>query len=74
VKWTTDAFSSIKNAAARKNSRLIGFSWWNEAWPNNDKPAEDTNMRVQDNMLLQDVFKVQVADDMLVLGSIPVIP
>ncbi len=74
VKWTTDAFISIKALAARKNSRLIGFSWWNEAWPNNDKPAEDTNMRVQDNMLLQDVFKVQVADDMLVLGSIPVIP
>ena len=46
TEWTTGAFRSIKTTAARDYSRLIGFSWWNEGWWNNDDPAFDTNMRV----------------------------
>ena len=30
-------------------SSVIGFSWWNEQWENDNKPAHDTDMRVQDN-------------------------
>ncbi|MFQ6089742.1 MAG: glycoside hydrolase family 26 protein, partial [Candidatus Methanofastidiosia archaeon] len=38
-------------------SRIIGFSWWNEAWENDDNPIHNTNMRVQDNPNLVKVFK-----------------
>lgn len=30
---------------------------WNEAWENDDNPAHDTNMRVQDNPVLAGVFQ-----------------
>ena len=36
---------------------LIGFSWWNEAWQNDNKPEHDTNMRIQDWKPLQKVFR-----------------
>ncbi len=41
--------------------RVAGFSWWNEWWQNDDDPAHDTTMRVQDLPLLADVFKTQLA-------------
>jgi beta-mannanase len=72
--WTTLAFKSIKDLAARKNSHLIGFSWWNEGWWNNDDPSQDTNMRVQDNPAIKDVFNKEVAGDSNVLGEIPLQP
>ncbi len=34
-----------------------GFSWWNERWENDDKPAHNTTMRVQDNPALGKVFR-----------------
>jgi hypothetical protein len=72
--WTTLAFKSIKDLAAQKNSHLVGFSWWNEGWWNNDDPAQDTNMRVQDNPAIKDVFIKEVAGDLNVLGEIPFQP
>jgi len=33
-----------------------GFSWWNEKWENDDNPAHDTTMRVQDIPGLGRVF------------------
>ena len=34
-----------------------GFSWWNERWENDDNPAHNTTMRVQDNPALGKVFR-----------------
>ena len=31
---------------------MIGFSWWNERWPNDDDARHDTTMRVQDTLAL----------------------
>jgi hypothetical protein len=39
---------------------LIGFSWWNERWQNDGDRAHDTNMRVQDNPALREVFRKYV--------------
>ena len=44
-------------------------SWWNEAWENDDDPAHNTNMRVQDNPPLADVFQRLVGTQDKVLGS-----
>ena len=50
--------------------RIIGFSWWNEWWQNDDNPAHDTNMRLQDNPTLATVFRELVGDNPNVLGSL----
>jgi hypothetical protein len=72
AEWAQAAINAIKAKAAEENSRLIGFSWWNEGWPNDDDPANDTNMRVQDNPPLAAVFKNQVGGAPNVMGNIPV--
>lgn len=36
---------------------IRGFSWWNETWQNDDNPAHDTDMRVQSDRQLADVFR-----------------
>ncbi len=48
--------------------RVIGFSWWNEHWQNDDDPAHDTTMRLQDNPKLQAVFQELVGNNPSVLG------
>jgi len=48
--------------------RVIGLSWWNEWWRNDQDPAHDSNMRVQDTPALGEVFrsKLAAAGDMVV--------
>ncbi len=55
--WADDA---LKNILAGRWPRLIGFSWWNEAWQNDDNPTHDSNMRLQDNLELANVFKKRI--------------
>jgi beta-mannanase len=68
--WAESALQVIKEKAGKPNSRLVGFSWWNEGWQNDDNADHDTNMRVQDNKPLSDVFMNEVAKDSRVLGRI----
>jgi hypothetical protein len=49
---------------------MIGFSWWNEYWQNDDIQAHDTTMRLQDNHDLSVVFQELVGDNPDVLGEI----
>lgn len=55
--WADDA---LKNVLSGRWPRVIGFSWWNEAWQNDDDPAHDSNMRLQDNPALAKVFKKRI--------------
>jgi len=48
--------------------RVIGFSWWNEGWENDNNPAHDTDMRVQSNPALAAVFQRLVSANDQVLG------
>lgn len=66
--WANAALTNITNF---RWPRLIGFSWWNEWWQNDNNPAHDTNMRVQDNPLLTQVFQNLVGNNSIVLGTIP---
>jgi hypothetical protein len=65
------ANAALTNITTFRWPRLIGFSWWNEWWQNDNDPAHDTNMRVQDNPLLAQVFKNLVGNNSIVLGTIP---
>ena len=50
--------------------KVIGLSWWNEQWENDNKPAHDTDMRVQDNPRLADAFRTLVGANTKVLGRL----
>ncbi|MGB8463837.1 MAG: glycosyl hydrolase [Terrimicrobiaceae bacterium] len=42
--------------------RVIGFSWWNERWENDDSPKHDTTMRLQDDAALATVFSKKLSE------------
>ncbi len=55
--WADEALSAL---LSNRYPSIKGFSWWNERWQNDDNPANDTTMRVQDNSELADVFRKQL--------------
>jgi len=65
--WARAALTDI---LSMRWERVIGFSWWNEKWQNDENPAHDTNMRVQDNPALAEVFKELVGNNDAVLGRL----
>lgn len=65
ARWAQAALTDIVGG---RWPRLIGFSWWNERWENDDNPAHDTSMRVQDNPRLARAFSQVVAKNASVLG------
>ncbi len=64
------AQAALNDLIALRWPRLIGFSWWNEWWQNDDDPAHDTHMRLQDNLALAQVFQEQVGANPDVLGRV----
>lgn len=62
------AQAALEDLLAGRWPRVAGFSWWNETWVNDDDPAHDTDMRVQDNATLAEVFKRMVGDQAAVVG------
>jgi hypothetical protein len=67
AQWARAALNDITSF---RYPRLIGFSWWNEWWQNDDNPKHDTTMRVQDNPNLASVFRELVGNNPIVLGKI----
>ena len=67
VQWAREALTAITSL---HYANLIGFSWWNERWQNDDDPLHDTTMRVQDNSELASVFQELVGKNPIVLGKI----
>jgi len=52
--WANKALNLILSG---KYPQLIGFSWWNETWPNGDDPKNDTDTRIQSDPALTQVFR-----------------
>ena len=67
AEWANAALTDL---TAINWPRIIGFSWWNEAWQNDDNQVHDTNMRVQDNSDLASVFQKLAGKQDHVLGSV----
>lgn len=65
------ADSALADLQAHRWSRLIGFSWWNEGWPNDNVPAHNTSMRLQENPALAAAFQARLAADSGVRGHYP---
>ena len=68
AEWTEAA---LTDTVAARWPRLIGFSWWNEMWENDNNSDHDTNMQLQDNPDLTAVFQRLVGEEPRVLGRIP---
>jgi hypothetical protein len=63
IAWTRDAFDRILDV--KKYTRIKGFSWWNEGWPNDGDKSNNTEMRIQTsdpmNRLFQNNLKANAA-------------
>jgi len=57
-RWAGDALSDILGG---RWSRVIGFSWWNEQWENDDDPAHNSDMKIENTPALAAVFKEKLA-------------
>jgi len=55
------AQAALDDILANRWPRVIGFSWWNERWENDDNPRHNTTMRVQDTVELANVFRRKFA-------------
>ncbi|MBI5824021.1 MAG: beta-mannanase [Chloroflexi bacterium] len=64
------ARAALEDITSFRWPRVIGFSWWNDIWQNDDDPTHDTTMRLQDNPQLSVVFQELVGANEMVLGRI----
>lgn len=62
--------SALQDITSMRWPRLIGFSWWNEGWPNDNDPTHNTSMRVQDNPPLAALFRHFVAANQNILSHL----
>ncbi|MEI6072364.1 MAG: glycosyl hydrolase [Verrucomicrobiae bacterium] len=66
------AQAALNDLLSGRWPNVRGFSWWNERWENDDTPAHNTTMRVQDNPALGRVFMNslnQHAGDLVKIGG-----
>jgi len=65
VAWTTAALSDLLGG---RWPRVMGFSWWNSTFLNDPKTGGESNMLVQDNPLLENLFRKDVGENPSVIG------
>ena len=58
--WSKAALTDL---FAKRWPRIAGFSWWNERWANDESPANDSDMRVQDSRAVTKVFRSVLGAD-----------
>lgn len=58
ARWADNA---LRQLIAGRWRQIVGFSWWNETWQNDEDPAHDTDMRVQTVPGLRQVFQRRLA-------------
>jgi hypothetical protein len=52
--WAAQALDDILGGRWPK---IVGFSWWNERWKNDENPAHNTTMKVEDTPALGKMFR-----------------
>jgi hypothetical protein len=55
------AGAALDDLLGERWPRLIGFGWWNERWQNDDDPAHDTDMKVENIPRLAEAFRARLA-------------
>jgi len=72
VKAPDWAQAALTDLFTNRWPRVVGFSWWNERWENDDQPEHNTTMRVQDTPALAAVFRRTLAGATNVLERVAV--
>lgn len=67
------AGSALDDLFADRWPAVIGFSWWNEQWENDNNPRHDTNMRVQDWGPLKRAFRKRFRKNKGKLQTSPIV-
>jgi hypothetical protein len=58
--WADSLFTALLE---HRWPSIKGFAWWNETWQNDDNPAHDSDLRVQSDPNLADVFRKRLETD-----------
>ena len=66
------AQAALTDLFAGRWPAVRGFNWWNEAWENDDDPAHDTTMRVEDVPALATAFNDTLGANAAKLQTRPV--
>ena len=70
---TTWSKEAIQDMLSGKWPQLIGFSWWNSHFANDDNPENDTNLRVENCPDLQKELRI-LFQDQRIIGRPIIIP
>ncbi len=66
--WADAALADI---LADRWPSIIGFSWWNETWQNDDNPAHNTDFRVESDANLANVFQTRLNSPKILERPLP---
>ncbi|HWQ65635.1 MAG TPA: glycosyl hydrolase [Methanospirillum sp.] len=58
--WVEQA---LRNLTSEKWPRIIGFVWWNANWPNDNNPAHNTTMRIEEDNKIGMLFQKTIGGD-----------
>ncbi len=61
--WIEEAFSTL--IEQNQWSHVIGFVWWNANWPNDLNPENNTTMRIEDDISIQNIFRKYLSSDVV---------
>ncbi len=62
VRWATQAFDGL---LGNRWPSIRGFAWWSESWPNDDRRANDSELRVERAPALAAVLRTRFATPLL---------
>jgi len=68
------ADAALADLFAKRWPRMVGFSWWNEQWDNDDDTSHDSNMQLQDIPALAKIFHQRLNDYAATIQESPVAP
>lgn len=59
------AKTALHDLFSHRWPHVIGFSWWNETWENDDIKSHDTDMRLQDDPALKKAFRDELLNSII---------
>ncbi len=66
--WTRDALSSLVSG---RWPRIIGFAWWNAAWPDARSPDTTISLRIEESQEISALFREYIGENPAVRDRVP---
>jgi len=68
--WAREA---LRDLFDQRWPKVVGFSWWNEHWQNDEIPQNDSNLRLQELPALADTFEMMLTSHAVNLQTTPLL-